>query len=344
MWNNKINDISPQEISYGSKKKFWFNCPRGLHNPIEISLEQIILRKKTICKKCNSFAQYGIDLYGDNFLEKHWDYNKNTENPWKISYSSRKMIYIICQDNTMHGSYLIMCNVFVNTTLKGCPMCNVRGINGKPHKVDSLGVVLPKSIDVWCEQNKLSPFDVTKKSHKVVFWNCNNEVHIPYKRKISDSVASDFRCPSCMGEMNSSLLQVGVKEYFENFGYTVLHEYNCNLIAKSDKICSNPYLPYDNEILELKLIVEVHGSQHYSYSTWHLLTAERNGTTPEYELLQQQKRDIFKKQYAIENGYNYLEVPYWTQENDIYKDLIDNKIIEINTHRIRNDHRLIGDN
>ena len=44
------------------------------------------------------------------------------------------------------------------------------------------------------------------------------------------------------------------------------------------------------------------------------------------------KIDEFKKQFALNNGYFYLDIPYWTDnDNEDWKRLIDNKIFDIVT-------------
>lgn len=47
--------------------------------------------------------------------------------------------------------------------------------------------------------------------------------------------------------------------------------------------------------------------------------------TPEKSLIDLQERDLFKKNYALNNNYFYLEIPYWTEKDESYKKLIDNK-------------------
>ena len=53
-------------------------------------------------------------------------------------------------------------------------------------------------------------------------------------------------------------------------------------------------------------------------------------TTPEYELYYQKLKDRYKKIKAIQQGYFYLEIPYWTDDKDeTWKQLINNKLKEI---------------
>lgn len=325
-------------ISYGSKKKVWIKCKRELHPSRLISVYEITKRQKCLCKQCNSFAQHCIDLYGDDFLDKYWDYQLNIAiDPWQVDHSSKKKVYIKCQCNDLHGSYLIDCNTFTshfpNT---GCPFCNVRGKNGRPIAQDSLGTIYGKSIHLWSDKNTSSPFEVTPSSHKQVWWKCENHLHDDYNRTISETVRYDFRCPTCVSESSCSVLQSKVASFIEkDLGYKIKHEYDCSIAPINPSGYNNIKMPYDNEVVDLKLIIEVHGKQHYSPCSWHTLTAKRNGTSMMDEFKKQQERDEYKKKYAIAKGYHYLAIPYYDEENDLYKQTILNKINEI--YRIRNE-------
>ena len=88
-------------------------------------------------------------------------------------------------------------------------------------------------------------------------------------------------------------------------------------------------MPYDNEILDLKLIIEVHGIQHYTITNFAKMSAKKFNTTPEYELEYLRWKDNYKKQFALDNGYSYLEIPYLAEKDDYYKKIIDDKIKEI---------------
>lgn len=88
-------------------------------------------------------------------------------------------------------------------------------------------------------------------------------------------------------------------------------------------------MPYDNEILELKLIIEVNGEQHYKPTQFIKLNAKRNGVSIEEQFKERQYKDNYKKQYALSHGYSFLEIPYTSIDNDEYKKMIDDKINEI---------------
>ena len=113
----------------------------------------------------------------------------------------------------------------------------------------------------------------------------------------------------------------------EKYNYTLLHEQDCTIYPVNPK--TNYPMSFDNEIKELKLIIEVNGVQHYEPSFFIRLTAKKYGISTQEAFHQRQYKDEYKKQYALDNGYHFLEIPYTAENNDEYKDLIDSKINEI---------------
>ena len=106
-----------------------------------------------------------------------------------------------------------------------------------------------------------------------------------------------------------------------------MHEHSCTIVPKNPK--TKMPLPFDNEIKELKLIIEVHGSQHYTLD--FIKNINKCSKEEALKLLHyQQLKDRYKRMYAIQSMYEYLEIPYTTfNSEDTYKKLIDNKIDEI---------------
>jgi hypothetical protein len=180
----------------------------------------------------------------------------------------------------------------------------------------------------WSCKNELSAFDYFSGSEKVVWWICPNE-HPDYKRNILLSLTCDFRCPKCQQEMDCSYLQDKVNKYLNFLGYNNLKEYSGNLECFNPK--TNRRLPYDNEI-EIGIIFEVNGKGHYILDSFSKMAAKQNETTPEYEFEYLQWKDAYKKQFAINNDYMFVEIPYWTDnEEEEWKQIIDDAI----TYRIK---------
>lgn len=335
-WDYELNKCSPCDIIFKTGKKYYFKCNCNYKHKSELKqINTFTMSENKImgCKQCNSFAQWGINNICEDFLEKYWDYDKNTLNPWKIDYATNKKIWIKCQEKSYHGSYEISCNNFTCGNCR-CPYCENK--NNKIHPMDSLGQYIIDNFGedflnkIWSNKNKKSPFKYSPFSVKKVWWKCSNDKHEDYFRSISSSNKYNFRCPKCSREKTESILQEKVRTYIESLNYTILHEEKCSIHAKNPK--TNRWLPFDNEIKELKLIIEVNGIQHYKITNIHNLSANHYNTTPEYELHYQKVKDRYKRIIAKQNDYYFLEIPYWTDnENEDWKQLIDNKINEILT-------------
>ncbi len=315
-------------------KKSWVNYQRVLHIDgasycRECSLELFNLPKslETRINQSKSFAQWCIDNIDKNFLDKYWDIDKNNKlgiSPWNVTYASTQKVWVRCQNINYHPSYKVSCNNFTDKSSR-CPYCSGR----KVHPNDSIGKILERDdlLKVWSEKNKKSPYKYTQGSHYKAWWKCENDTHKEYQRRIKDSNRFNFRCPKCVQEKNESFLQEKVREYCNNLGYNTLHEYDCSIIPINPK--TKYPLPFDNEIVGLKLIIEVHGRQHYELGGWYV-QSKNDDISPKQQLEYQQWKDKYKKDYALSQGYFYLEVPHWADDKDeTWKKLINNKINEI---------------
>jgi len=327
-WDYELNDCKPDKISYrSSRKKYWFKCPKGIHKSELKNVSDFAYGKcAIICKQCNSFAQWGTDNICDDFLDKYWDWDKNVVNPWNVTSHGNKKVWIKCQEKKYHDSYEVLCNDFRAKNCR-CPYC----CNCKIHPLDSLGALCPEVLEIWSNKNKNSSYEYAPMSHKEIWWKCSDGVHEDYNRSIKESNNYNFRCPDCSRERSESFLQEKVRLHLNEFNYTILHERNCTIVAQNPKVNNNlGKMPYDNEIKELKLIIEVHGKQHYMITNYAVMTANNNNTTPEYELHRIKLHDRYKRIFAKSQGYFYLEIPYWTDDkNETWRKLIDDKIAEI---------------
>ena len=321
-WDYELNNCTPQTVCYRAGGKYYFKCSKGIHKSELKTISNLAGGDRCkVCTVCNSFAQWGIDNICKDFLERYWDYEKNIINPWNIPKSSGKKVWIICQEKDYHESYNVICSSFLRG--RRCPYCNNQ--NGKIHPLDSIGTLYPKVLETWSDKNKKSPYKYSPHSNQKVWWKCVDDKHEDYKRSINASNKYNFNCPKCIQERDESFLQEKVRLYLEGLKYTILHENNCTIIPKNPK--TNRNLQFDNEIKELKLLCEVNGSQHYKIKNFHYKTAKYNNTTPEYELHKQQLHDRYKKFIAYKLGYDYLEIPYWTDDGkETWKQLINDKI------------------
>lgn len=333
-WNYELNNCNPSDISYKSNKKYWFKCKEHPEHMGMLRQISVLTDNKNcdfICKQCGSIAQYILDNFPNKKLEDVWDYEKNNDlNPWETFRGCSKRIWIKCQNVDYHGSYELTCNGFSG----GCRCYYCCNNSGKVHPKDSLGQYVIADYGkeflnkIWSDKNEKSSFEYTCNSDKKVWWKCVDGKHDDYQRVICKSNRFEFRCPKCRNESKESVIEEKVRLYLETLGYTILHEHECTIRPKNPKTAH--YMPFDNEIKELKLIIEVHGSQHYVSD--FIRNINKCSEEKAQELLHyQQLKDRYKRVYAIQNMYEYLEIPYWAinDKKDTYKKMIDNKIKEI---------------
>lgn len=335
IWNMELNSISPWEVSAKSHYDIYLNCDKVEYHKGYKTCAARFTSGQKICGFCHglqvrpldSFAAFGKNTYGDDFLERYWDYEKNNVNPYEIAKAGGTMVWLKCQDKTYHDSYLVRVSDFSLGKSK-CPYC--RGL--KVNYFDSVGYKYPMIFDFWSEKNNLTPYDYTIHSAKRVWLKCNDGIHNDYQKQIRDAIGAGFHCPQCVNLRNESYLEEAVRIYLSNeYQYRLEHEYTCSVAAINPD--TGRKLPYDNEVLlpnNIHLIIEVHGKQHYMITHLTVLSAKQKGISAEDAFKQQKKRDKIKKDYinSLQN-YFFMEVPYWSYIDESYKTLIDDKIKSI---------------
>ena len=187
---------------------------------------------------------------------------------------------------------------------------------------------MPEIFDIWSDKNKRTPYEYKQKSGQKVWLKCKRGKHTDTYRTLNGAYANSYECPDCVKERDESKIEETVRLYINNvLSLATLHEHKCSILPLNPK--TNRPLPFDNEIVKYKLIIEVHGIQHYQITNFANLSAKKFGTTPEYEFEYLQWKDNYKKQYALSSGYSYLALSYLDIKNGKYKQIIKNKINEI---------------
>lgn len=330
-WSVK-NIKSPWDYDKRSAQKVWIVCQeKEYHDDYQTSPDKFVSGCR--CSWCagkkihplDSFAQYNINRLGEDFLDKYWC-DDNIVDPWGIRpFMNDIKIKIQCQNKHYH-QYNV--NVADFSTGQGCPFC--RGL--KVHYLDSVGLLIPEISTIWSDKNVKTPYEYVPYSHETAFFKCENGTHEDYQRAIKDFTIGFRRCPKCVRAENESSYQKAVRIFLENMPYKLLHEFDCTIVPV------NPHtkmkMPFDNEVCDINgknLIIETHGPQHYELNGWHVERAKHTNNTPEAELEYQKWKDNFKKDCAIVNGYEYLEIPYYKIKDDSYKKLIVDKIKSMKT-------------
>ena len=118
-------------------------------------------------------------------------------NPYLLTASSNKTIYLKCDKICYHGTYKTTCNSFYAG--KRCPYC----VGKKVHKKDSFGTFHIGETDIdfihkyWSSANTVDLFAIAPQSHKKIFMKCvQKQCHPDYEVSASKFTAGK-RCPYC---------------------------------------------------------------------------------------------------------------------------------------------------
>ena len=322
-WDYDLNNKTPNEMSYSVNKKYYFKCPKGIHVSELKNINSFTSGQEGSikCKQCNSFAQWGIDNIDKDFLNLYWNYDKNNRlelNPWEITHSSKKKMFIICQEKDYHGSYEISCKDFINGKVK-CPYCSGK----KVHPLDSLGQYILDNYgekflsNIWSKKNIKSAYSYSPKTNKKVWWKCLDGKHKDYYREVNSSKRFEFRCSSCQFSKGEKSIENCL--FLKSF--VVISYENYKLLNKKD-IINNKYcipqkqfdnllgvglgnLSYDFYLPNYNLLIEYQGQYHDGTA----------GNQTEEEFITQQEHDKRKKQYTENNNIKLLPIWYWDYDN-----------------------------
>ena len=191
---NGNNDLSPDEISYGSIKQVNWKCKFG-HE--WISSPNNRTHQTCGCPICgNKKLVVGVnDLQTLHpTLASEWDYNKNAPLlPSEIISGSNKSVHWKCQ---LGHEYEQKISVRIHQKT-GCPVC--AGLKVQPEYND-LATTHPHLVLEWDIENNhgLTPQDVIAGSHKKVAWRCaQNHTWIA---EISSRAYGHSGCPICANQ------------------------------------------------------------------------------------------------------------------------------------------------
>lgn len=230
-------------------------------------------------------------------LTKEWHPTKNKGlTPCDVTNGSSKKIWWRCKDNSKHEwcCAVSMRTASGNKNPTGCPYCCGR----LPSKDYNLLIKNPELCEEWDYlKNIKSPIQYTPNSNQVVWWICKNcgfnwEASINQRNGVLKT-----NCPKC----SKSKGETEISNYLDlhNIDYIQQKTYN-NLIG-----LKGGFLSYDFYIKNLNLLIEYQGEFHDGSTGGNTLINLKN----------QKKHDKIKKEYAIKNDIDLLEIWYYDFKN-----------------------------
>ena len=176
------------------------------------------------CRKYENSLAYHIQVELGEPLNKYWDWEKNTINPYLISMGSNKYnIWIKCTKTDYHGSYKIRCCDFKYKSIR-CPYCHRKRIHPKDsfaqYHIDNTD---PNFLEkYWSDKNTLNPWEIGAYSHHKVWILCQDKDYHNdnggYELKCDDFTSGN-RCGYCASSKIHELDSFGYKfpQYTHNW-------------------------------------------------------------------------------------------------------------------------------
>ena len=239
--NNEIG-IDPHRLTLGSNKKAWWIC-NTCHNEWQASIYHrgnnhgcpICARKKASENGVKSKRQKNGSL-ADKFPElmREWDFQRNTESPFEISFGTSKKAWWLCSN----GHSFSMSVVSRTSRNSQCPICLGRQVSIGQNDFESQCTdLLPQ----WnCRRNIIKPCEITHTSYKKVWWVC--EKGHEWEAAVYNRVILKQGCPHCYNEAH----KVNENNNLQILYPLIALEWNYNKNA--------PYTPSDVKATSVKKV------------------------------------------------------------------------------------------
>lgn len=190
-WDSKRNGpLTPENVSYGSKRKVWWQCKKGHHWQAAVHTRTGSGANCPVC--AGKVAQAGENDLATWFpqLARQWHPVKNgTQTPEQILPGSHKMAWWICEKG-----HEWQARVKSRVGGCGCPVCANRVI--RPAEND-LAAQYPQLAAQWNREKNgnLTPESVAPGAAKKVWWVC--ERGHEWQAAVSSRTFGKSGCPVC---------------------------------------------------------------------------------------------------------------------------------------------------
>lgn len=289
----KINSIKLQVIGFASKNKLLYRCECG--KTFERSFDAIKSKHRYTCTQCSMVSTVGKLKKEEQHLigviqEKGFSTNDRYVN------CKTKMDFT---DKQGYKYYLTMESVLQDNIPR-------KWIKSNPHSIHN--------IKKYIENNNLKcdilSTEYIKCNEKLQFrCECGNI----FLCSIDHFIQGQNRCDKC--SKNISSLELKTEEWLKKHGIPYEKEKTFGRFNGNKK----PYR-YDFYIPTKNMVIELHGRQHYEFTRlWH---------KTEDRFRKMQERDKIKKQFILERGITFLEIPYNKfSRNEEYKEILHSNLI-----------------
>jgi hypothetical protein len=285
------NPMKPSEVTRGSSKKVWWECPKsGCDHPHEWEAAVYDRTKENgtgcpfcagqIFCPCNSLQTLKPDISAE------W-HPRNHLKPSEVTRGSSKKVWWKCPKSKCNHPHEWEATINSRTNGCGCPFC----VGQKVCPCNSLQSLKPDIATEWHPRNNLKPSEVTRGSSKKVWWKCPksgcNHPHEWEATINSRTKENGTGCPFC----RKSKGEDKIMKILENRKINYFPQQSLNY----KKLSFDFFLPDSNTAIEFD------GFQHFE-------PVEFFGG--EEKFLKQRNNDLHKNIYCSNNGINLLRIHY----------------------------------
>lgn len=204
-WDYELNKVVPEEITYGSYKKYYWKCLKGHPSFLDTIGHRINGRGYPVCSGHKVIS--GINDLKTRYPEiaASWDYDKNEIKPNEIGLGGNKTFWWKCEKG---HSY----DMLIHQRLRGqnCPYCsNHRLLVG----FNDLETTNPELAKEWDYEGNypLTPKEIVAGNHNKFSWICSRCGH---KWKVAPHTRlAGTGCPKCSSERQTSFPKQAILFY-----------------------------------------------------------------------------------------------------------------------------------
>ncbi|MGG1663879.1 zinc-ribbon domain-containing protein [Brevibacillus sp. NRS-1366] len=328
----KNNELTPYDITYGSKKKVWWKCKEKGHEYESSVNSRTNPNTLTGCPYCSS-NKVSIDNCLATImpiLANEWHPVKNGNlTPFDFTAFSKKKVWWIGSC----GHEWDMAISQRTSKKDGCPYCAGMRVNSE----NSLLSCNPELSKEWnqTKNGNLTPNNVTPNSKKKVWWTCSICNH-EWKTGIGARNKRKCGCPKCASRYHTSFPEQALEYYLSKIFPNTVHRYQYDYNQK--KIELDLYIP------ELKIGIEYDGY-------WHISKTEQDESKNKnvfdsgltlIRIRTSSKRYILPKinpygcvifNHYIENSHNYDS--FASVISNVITWILDKKLPKLNSNQIK---------
>jgi len=190
----KNGELTPYNFTCGSNKKVWWRCEKGDDHEWTASVKNrshgngcpVCSGRKAVHSNC--LATINPDL------AKQWHPTKNYPyTPLNVTGGSEKKVWWKCEKGDDHEW---TASVKSRSRGNGCSVCHGLTIVSS----NCLATLKPELANEWhpTKNGKLTPYDVTHRSNKRVWWKCDVADDHEWQSRVADK--DKGVCPCCSGK------------------------------------------------------------------------------------------------------------------------------------------------